>query len=111
MTGGLAPGPDARCLVADAGARGGDCGGRAPRVPLPAVPLRIPARASYAKSDVFDLCDALARAERVLIEAGRREEAVRVAVAFDVLEAGLVRRTARAQSPAGSNSIASEFTQ
>ena len=90
MTGGLAPGRGARCLVADACARGGDGGLRAARLPVPPTPLRIPARASYSKDDVFCLCDALARAEQVLIRAGEAEEATRVAVAFDLLEAGLV---------------------
>jgi hypothetical protein len=50
----------------------------------------MPARASYAKEDVFALCDVLARAERVLLGAGEREEAARLSGAFDLLEAGLV---------------------
>lgn len=89
MSGGLATDPGAQCLVADARAGGSGRSRRGARMPVPAAPLRIPAWACYAKDEVFDLCDALARAERVLIEAGRVDEAARVAIAFDVLEAGL----------------------
>jgi hypothetical protein len=89
MTGGLAPGPGPQCLLAAAGAGGGERGGRAARLPLVAAPLRFPAWAAYSKVDVFDLCDVLAQAERALIRVGEREEAARVAAAFELLEAGL----------------------
>jgi hypothetical protein len=89
MTGDLAAGARAQCLVADAGAHGGERGRRAVRVSVGVAPLRIPAWVLYSKGDVFGLCDTLARAERVLIGAGETEEAARVAAAFDVLEAGL----------------------
>ncbi|MGH8987892.1 MAG: hypothetical protein ACRDXC_04735 [Acidimicrobiales bacterium] len=63
---------------------------RRSRLPVRPVPLRIPVRASYDKEDVFGLCDALARAERVLIRSGEVDEAGLLAAAFDLLESGLV---------------------
>jgi|GEM_PF-5292357 len=89
MSGGVAPGPRAECLVAGTVPRRGDRGGRVGRLPAGVAPLTMPAWAFYAKDDVFDLCDTLARAERALIEAGRREEGAQVARAFELLEAGL----------------------
>lgn len=88
MIRGLASGPVAQRLVADARSCGGERSRRTSRMPLPPTRLRIPARAVYEKDDVFCLCDTLARAERTLIRAGEAEEAARVAVAFDLLEAG-----------------------
>ncbi len=88
MTGGLAAGPGARRIVA-AASRGGDRGGRVARLPVDAAPLRFPTWVTYAKGDVFCLCDALARAERALDRAGERDEAARLAAAFEVLESGL----------------------
>ncbi len=113
MTGGLVAGPGARCPVADAGARGGGHGrGRGGRLPASLAPLRIPPWALYAKEDVFDLCDTLARAERALLQAGEHDEAARVAEAFALLESGLARPYGAVGQPAsGSSSIASELTQ
>ena len=104
MSGALAPGPRAGHLVAAArhgGGRGdGRSGGRGVGGlhPRPA-PLRIPARATYSKDAVFELCEVLARAERALIRSGEPDEAVRVAAAFEVLEAGLARRGSPRVSP------------
>lgn len=89
MTGDLAPGLGARCLVAAPRPCGGDRGGGVPGSPVDPTPLRIPDRAFYSKDDVFGLCDALARAERALIRVGERDEAAQLAAAFDVLESGL----------------------
>ena len=111
MTGGLAAGPGAGWLVVAAGARGSRRG-RAGRVPSSPAPLRIPQLVFYAKQDVFDLCDTLARAERALIRAGEHEEAARAAHAFGLLEAGLARSLGPdVQSDRGSSSRARELTQ
>jgi len=111
MTSGLAAGPGAGWLAAGARARGGSRG-RAGRLPSSLAPLRIPPLASYAKEDVFDLCDTLARAERALIRAGEHDEAARAAHAFALLEAGLVRPLdPDGQEVSGSSSMASELTQ
>ena len=111
MTGGLVAGPGARCPVADARAHGGSRG-RGGRLPASLAPLRIPPWALYAKEDVFDLCDTLARAERALMRAGEHEEAARAAHAFGLLEAGLARPPGPdVQSDPGSSSMARELTQ
>jgi hypothetical protein len=101
MSRGLAPGPRAGHLVAAARGRGGGRGGGGDGVRLHArpAPLRIPARASYSKDDVFGLCEILARAERALIRSGEPDEAARVATAFEVLESGLARRHRLRVSP------------
>jgi hypothetical protein len=100
MTGGLAPGRRARCLVAAARARRDGRGGRRDgRLRGRPAPLRIPATAFYTKDEVFGLCDALARAERALIVSGAPDEASRVAAAFEVLESGLARRDRARVSP------------
>lgn len=90
MTRGLAPGRGPQCSAPDARARGGDGGRIAARLPEAPAPLRFRSRASYAKDDIFGLCDALARAERALIRAGEPAEAARLSGAFDLLEGGLV---------------------
>jgi hypothetical protein len=89
MTGGLAAVDGARCVVADAGSPGRGSSRRAARLRVPAAPLAFPARVFYSKDEVFSLCDALARAEAVMIRAGQPEEAARVAAAFELLEGGL----------------------
>lgn len=111
MTGGLAAGPGAGWLMAGTRVHGSSRG-RAGRVLSSLAPLRIPSLVSYAKEDVFDLCDTLARAERALIQAGEHEEAARAAHAFALLEAGLTG-TFRpdVQSDCGSSSMARELTQ
>jgi hypothetical protein len=111
MTGGLVAGPGARRPLADTRAHGRSRG-RSGRVPAELAPLRIPRWVRYAKEDVFDLCDTLARAERVLLEAGKHDEAGRVAQAFILLESGLARpHGAGGQPTPGSSSMASELTQ
>ena len=111
MTGGLVAGPDAGWLVVGARAHGRSHG-RAGRVPSSPAPLRIPPLVFYAKEDVFDLCDTLARAERALIRAGEHEEAARAAHALGLLEAGLARSLGPdVQSDRGSSSRARELTQ
>ena len=107
MTGGLAPGPAALRLVAAARHRRRARDGRFDRLRVQPEQLRIPAWVVYPKDDVFDLCDAVARAERALIRAGEQGEAARLAAAFEVLESGLSRqartvvsrRTVRTRSP------------
>lgn len=44
---------------------------------------------SYAKGELFEICDALAEAEACLVACGRPAEARRAARAFDIVEAGL----------------------
>lgn len=53
------------------------------------MPLRIAPWARYAKDDVFEICGALASAEAALRRLGLREEAARVAGAFELAESGL----------------------
>ncbi len=89
MSSGLAPGPGAGRILAPVRSRGGDRGRPVTGVPAGPEPLRVPARAWYAKDDVFGLCDTLARAERALRRAGEVDEAAQLAAAFDVLESGL----------------------
>lgn len=55
------------------------------------MPLRVTPWVSYAKGDVFEVCDVLAGAEAVLAGIGADALAARVAAAFEVMEAGLVR--------------------
>lgn len=53
------------------------------------VPLRIAPWARFAKSEVFEICGALASAEATLRRLGLSDEAQRVADAFELAEAGL----------------------
>ena len=68
-------------------------------------PVRVtfPATVQLEKSDAFVVCDALALAEPVLHAAGRREEAIHVARAFELLEAALTQTAhgSRELSPPG----------
>jgi hypothetical protein len=111
MSGGLVAGPGAWRPVADARAHDGSRW-RGGRLPAALAPLRIPAWVLYAKEDVFDLCDTLARAERALARAGEHDEAACVAEAFALVESGLARPHGIGGQPAsGSSSMASELTQ
>jgi len=88
MNDALAPRHRAGRLLAGAGTGRGDRVRGDARLLVP-VRLRIRARASYAKADVFGLCDTLARAEQALRRAGQLHEAAQVAAAFDLVESGL----------------------
>lgn len=61
----------------------------APALPEVPVPLRIAPWARLGKSDVFEICGALASAEATLRRLGLGDEAERVAGAFELAEAGL----------------------
>jgi hypothetical protein len=79
-----------------AGARPGELvaccrGERRGGVGVPAAPvaLHMPPWARYSKDVVFEVCGTLAEAEALLSRSGYAELAVRIAEAFELLEAGL----------------------
>ncbi|MHB8220702.1 MAG: hypothetical protein ACYDHU_10340 [Acidimicrobiales bacterium] len=58
---------------------------------LPARPVRFAPRVLYRKSEVFEICAALALAEALLRRLGREADAARMADVFEMAERALTR--------------------
>ncbi len=83
------------------------------------TPVLFAPSVRLTKGEVFSACQALADADRCLVRAGRQREAAALGDLFELLEARMVAGdrppggtgVGGAQSPVGSYSMESEFTQ